>query len=312
MAPRTVKGLKDKAQAKELEGSSMVVTKARDVKTELDNLKNHYKDSPAKTLKTYVDNYKKVQIKTEGRELKDVPLEDMILIVGGMSESYASQKAYLNIWSLCNFRINNMLASEPYKKYVEYLERGIQSQMKVSHEIKMEFVATQEQIIEHENKMYDKKNYVAYVVCRLMNRLLCRNKDLNLYLVDNIEDIDDINDGNFLICGDKESCIIRNEYKTVRKYGQLCDYIPMDKKLKTALDNLPKKEYLFPDADTPGKLQCRLKKCLYTNEVGYLNSAIELIKKSGNLGRLREISASRGTGLDQLLTSYDLGHLLQV
>jgi len=49
---------------------------------------------------------------------------------------------------------------------------------------------------------------------------------------------------------------------------------------------------------------------LYTNEVGYLHSSIELIKKSGNLGRLREISASRGTGLDQLLTSYDLGHLL--
>ncbi len=310
MAPRTVKSMKDKAQAKELEGSSMCVTKAKDIKTELDNLKNHYKDSPAKTLKTYIDNYKKVQIKTGGRELKDVPLEDMILIVGSMSESYASQKAYLNIWSLCNFRINNMLASEPYKKYVEYLERGIQSQMKVSHEIKMEFVATQEQILKHENRMYDSKNYIAYVVCRLMNHLLCRNKDLNLYLVDNIEDIDDINDGNFLIVGDKESCVIRNHYKTFRKYGQLCDYIPMDDKLKLALDNIPKKEYLFPDADTPGKMQNRLKKCLYTNEVGYLNSALELIKKSGNLGRLREISASRGTGLDQLLTSYDLGHLL--
>ncbi len=309
MAPkRTIKSMKQ--TAKELEGSSMSVIKAKDVKTELDNLKEHYKESPAKTLKTYVDNYKKVQGRTEGRELKDVPLEDMILIVGGMSESYASQKAYLNIWSLCNFRINNILASVPYKKYVEYLERGIQSQMKVTHEIKMEFVATQEKIIEHENKMYESKNYVAYVVCRLMNHLLCRNKDVNLFVVDDMDDIDDINDGNFLICGDKESCLIRNDYKTVRKYGQLCDYIPMDAKLRTALENIPKKEYLFPGADTSGKLQNRLKKCLYTNEVGYLNSAIEMIKKSGNLSRLREISLSRGTSLEQLLTSYDLGHLL--
>jgi len=309
MAPkRTVKAMKQ--AAKELEGSSMSVIKAKDIKTELDNLKDHYKESPAKTLKTYVDNYKKVQIKTGGKELRDVPLEDMILIVGGMSESYASQKAYLNIWSLCNFRINNILASEPYKKYVEYLERGIQSQMKMTHEIKMEFVATQEQILEHENKMYENKNYVGYVVCRLMNHLLCRNKDVNLFVVDDMDDIPDINDGNFLICGDKESCVIRNDFKTVRKYGQLCHYIPMDAKLRTALKNIPKKEYLFPDADTSGKLQNRLKKCLYTSEVGYLHSAIEVIKKSGNIGKLREISASRGTSLEQLLTSYDLGHLL--
>ena len=296
--------------SKELVGSSMSVIKAKDVKTEFDILKEHYSDSPAKTKKTYFDNYKKVHDQCEGRELNQVPLEDMVLIAGKLSQSFASQKAFLNIWSLCNFKLQNLQASEPYKKYIETLENGITSQMKITHSIKMDSVASQEDILDHEDKMYIESKWSAYVACRIVRELLCRNKDLNLIVVDNIDEIEDVNVGNWLVANDDEIVVIRNDYKTFKTYGSLRHELKMDRMLITACDQLPRRQLLFPGADNPSKLQNRLKHSLYTSEVGYLHTAIEQIKKTGNIGRLREIASTRGSSVDQLLTAYNLGYLL--
>ena len=311
MAPktRTVKAMAPKV-SKELAGSSMSVIKAKDVKTEFDILKDHYSDSPAKTKKTYFDNYKKVHDQCEGRELNQVPLEDMVLIAGKLSQSFASQKAFLNIWSLCNFKLQSLQASEPYKKYIETLEKGITSQMKVTHSIKMDSVATQEEILDHEDKMYIESRWSAYVACRIVRELLCRNKDLNLIVVDEYDDIEDVNVGNWLVANDDEITVIRNDYKTFKTYGSLRHELKMDRMLITACENLPRNQLLFPGADNPSKLQNRLKHSLLTSEIGYLHAEIEKIKKTGNIGRLREIAATRGSSVDQLLTSYNLGYLL--
>ena len=113
-----------------------------------------------------------------------------------------------------------------------------------------------------------------------------------------------------MVANDDEITVIRNDYKTFKTYGNLRDELKMDAMLIAACDHLPRNQLLFPGADNPSKLQNRLKHSLFTNEVGYLNSEIEKIKKTGNIGRLREIASTRGSSLDQLLTSYDLGYLL--
>mgnify|MGYP003627834681 CR=1 FL=1 len=313
MAPRTVKSMKNKVKYVMPEGSGMSVTKAVDVKTELETLAEHYKDSPFKTKKTYIDNYKKVkEAYSHGIvDLGEIPLEDMILVAGQLSESYASQRAYLNIWSICNFKLKSYHASEPYIKYIDHLQKGIESQMRITHKIKLDSVFSSEDIIAHEESMYKQERWSAYVACRIVRELLCRNKDLGATVVDKYEDIPDANKGNWLICDTEEIKLIRNDYKTARTYGTLINNLNKDDKLINACSHLPRGELLFPGSDTAAKLQNRLRKSLLTNEVGYLNSAIEDVKKVGNIGRLRQISATRGSSLEQLLTSYDLGYLVE-
>ena len=319
MAPKTPKGrsasVENKVLSKELTGSFMSVTKAKDIKTEFDILKKYYADSPAKTKKTYYDNYKKVHAECEDRELNQVPLEDMVLIAGKLSQSFASQKAFLNIWSICNFKLQSLQASEPYKKYIETLENGITDQMKITHAIKMDSVASQEDILDHEERMYTAKRWSAYVACRIVRELLCRNKDLNLTVIDydqqhKIEFAVKTSYDNWFVIQGKEISVVRNNYKTAKKYGCLTNKLVADKKLLEACKHLDRDELLFPGADTAAKLQNRLKNSLFTSEVGYLHSEIEKIKRTGNIGRLREIAATRGSSVEQLLTSYDLGYLL--
>ena len=91
-------------------------------------------------------------------------------------------------------------------------------------------------------------------------------------------------------------------YKT---YGRI-EVSFTDKRFVYACKQLNYGEKLFPGADNPSKLQNRLKNALYTNEVQYLNTKIDEISKTGNLKELKIVSERRGSGLDQLITSYNL------
>jgi hypothetical protein len=297
-------------------GSCFTIGKPHDMETEMHKLEQFYKDSPAKTQRTYKDNYVKVsEAYCNGLcDLDGICLEDMVLLAGQMSQSYASQKAYLNVWSICNFKLKGQPVSESYKKYMLHVEEKITEQMKISHKTKLETVASQEDILAHEERMYTESRWSAYVACRIVRELLCRNKDLNLTVIDydqqhKIEFAVKTSYDNWFVIRGKEISVVRNDYKTCKKYGCLTNKLVADKKLLEACKHLRRDELLFPGADTASKLQNRLKNSLFTNEVGYLHASIQDIRQTGDLNRLREIAATRGSSVDQLLTSYNLEYL---
>ena len=257
--------------------------------------------SPA-TIKSYTQNYKKLRSKV-GKDLNEVPLEDLVLFIGQMSESYASQKSFANVWSICNYQMFSKDPHPAYIKYYKHLDDQIEIQLRAKHkEIKSNVIPT-EALIKHETELYKKGEFVKFVASFIVRNCYCRNRDLDITVVDNFDHVNETD--NFIVIQDKNISVIRQDYKTNKVYGRIQKEFT-DKKFVNACKNLTIGKKLFPDADNPSKLQTRLKAALYTNEVQYLNSKIDQISKTGDLKELKIVSELRGSGLDNLITSYNL------
>jgi hypothetical protein len=220
-----------------------------------------------------------------------------------MSDSYASQKAFANVWSICNYQMQLKETHQSYIKYYKHLDEQIELQLRAKHkEIKSDIIPM-ETLIKHEDKLYENEEFNKFVACFIVRNCYCRNADLNITIVG---DYDDVNsDDNFIVIRDKKIIVIRQDYKTNKTYGRI-EVSFTDKRFVHACKQLNYGDKLFPGADTPAKLQHRLKNALYTNEVQYLNTKIDQIAKTGDLKELKIVSDRRGSGLDQLITSYNL------
>ena len=280
----------------------MKIDRVIDMESEFSQLQQHIKDKSPATIKTYIQNYKKVRDKI-GQELKEVPLEDLILHIGQMSESYASQKAFANVWSICNFQMKGLETHPSYIKYCNHLVEQAELQMRAKHkEIKSDIIP-ESKLIEHELKLFSNKEFDKYVCSFIVRNCYCRNKDLDITLVKNYTDTNDTD--NFIIVQDDKVFILRQNYKTFKTYGKIVTMFT-EPDFVFSCNQLPINEKLFPGADNTSKLQNRLKHALYTNEVGYLNTKIEQISKSGDLAELRVVAQRRGSALENLVTDYNL------
>ena len=285
-----------------MNGAKMEVMHESDLDTEFMKFMTHVKDKSVATIKSYTQNYKKLREKV-GKDLQEVPLEDLVLEIGQMSDSYASQKCFSNVWSICNYQMNGRETHQSYIKYYKHLDEQIELQLRAKHkEIKSDIIPM-ETLIKHEDKLYENEEFNKFVACFIVRNCYCRNADLNITIV---SDYDDVNsDDNFIVIRDRKIVIIRQDYKTNKTYGRI-EVSLNDKRFVYACKQLNYGDKLFPGADTPAKLQHRLKNALYTNEVKYLNTKIDDISKIGNLKELKIVSDRRGSSLDHLITTYNL------
>jgi len=285
-----------------MDGAKMEIMHEADLDTEFMRFMKHVKDKSVATIKSYTQNYKKLRDKV-GKELHEVPIEDLVLDLGQMSDSYASQKAFANVWSICNYQMNGKETHPAYIKYYKHLDEQIEMQLRAKHKQIKDDVIPMKTLIDHEDKLYKNEQFDKFVACYIVRNCYCRNKDLDIMVVNNYDDVDDKN--NFIVVEDKKSIVIRQDYKTAKVHGKIQTEFK-DKKFVDACKNLPMNQKLFPTADTTAKLQNKLKNALYTNEVKYLNSKIDEISKTGDLQELKIVSDRRGSGLDQLISSYNL------
>jgi hypothetical protein len=285
-----------------MEGASMQILRAVDMETEFSRFQNHIKEKAPHTIKSYLQNYKKVRDKV-GKELCDVPLEDLVLEIGQMSDSYASQKAYANVWSICNFQMCGKETHPAYIKYYTYLEGKIEEQLRAKHKQIKDDVIPMADLIKHEDKLYKDEQFQKYVACFIVRNCCCRNKDLDITVTNIPESVNDKD--NFLVVYDNKVVVIRQDYKTAKVHGKI-ETIFKDKKFINACNKLSMNKKLFIGADTTAKLQNRLKNALFTNEVQYLNTKIDEISRTGDLKELKRVSELRGTGIDHLVTAYNL------
>ena len=126
--------------------------------SELDRLVEAISEKSDATIKTYTRNYVKLYDILK-KDLKNVSLEEMINCVSEMSDSYASQKSYANVWSICNHKLLNKETSNAYIEYVNELHENIKDQLHEKHQIKKENVIDYDDLLEHEDKLYDKKEF---------------------------------------------------------------------------------------------------------------------------------------------------------
>ena len=285
-----------------MEGASMQILRAIDMETEFSRFQNHIKNKASHTIKSYLQNYKKVRDKV-GKELCDVPLEDLVLEIGQMSDSYASQKAFANVWSICNYKMQNKETHPAYIKYFNYLEGKVEEQLRAKHKQIKSDIISMDTLIEHENKMYTEERFDKYVACFIVRNCYSRNRDLDIMVTNIPESVNDKE--NFLVVYDNKVTVIRQDYKTAKQHGKI-ETTFTDKKFVNACKNLSINQKLFNGADTTAKLQNRLKNALFTNEVQYLNSKIDEISRTGDLKELKRVSELRGTGIDHLITAYNL------
>jgi len=285
-----------------MDGAKMEIMREIDMETEFSRFQHHIKDKSPTTIKSYSQNYKKLREKV-GKDLQEVPLEDLVLDIGQMSDSYASQKCFSNVWSICNYQMNGKETHQSYIKYYKHLDEQIELQLRAKHkEIKSDIIPMAD-LIKHEDKLYENEEFNKFVACYIVRNCYCRNKDLDITVVNVPENVNDKD--NFIVVYDKKIYVIRQDYKTNKTYGRI-EVSFTDKRFVDACKQLNYGEKLFPGADTPAKLQHRLKNALYTNEVKYLNSRIDQISKTGDLKELKIVSDRRGSSLDHLITTYNL------
>ena len=285
-----------------MDGASINIIHESQLDTEFMKFLAHITTKSPATIKSYTQNYKKVREKV-GMDLNQVPLEDLVLFIGQMSESYASQKSFANVWSIINHQMCSKDPHPSYIKYYKHLDDQIEIQLRAKHkEIKSKVIPT-EVLIKHETELYKKGEFTKFVACFIVRNCYCRNRDLDITVVDNLENVNETD--NFIVVSDKNITVIRQDYKTNRTHGRIQKEFT-DTKFVNACKSLTIGNKLFPGADNPSKLQTKLKSALYTNEVQYLNSKIDQISKTGNLKELKIVSELRGSGMDHLITSYNL------
>ena len=164
---------------------------------------------------------------------------------------------------------------------------------------------TVQQLQEHENKWYSLGKWNYYIAHFLINHYFTRNLDVNVKIVKNLDETNDKD--NFLVIKHKPNQIIyiRNDYKTVWKYGTKTFIIKDRKFFKAVNEQLKTSPYLVADHDDQNKFYRFLQYALFPemNEGLYLKVHIKNIKDKTDLLTIAE---RRGTSEKLLLTSYNL------
>lgn len=158
---------------------------------------------------------------------------------------------------------------------------------------------------DHIEQLYQKENYLPYVINHLIRHHYVRNKDLMFDWVLTQKETQDTSK-NYMLYERKKNQItwIRNNYKTVGKYGQQKTIID-NERLQMALKKCNSKG-MFPITDSDDKIGYHIQKHSF-NQLGegaLLKIVINHYKDDINM--LKLISNSRGTDLPTLLTSYNV------
>jgi len=156
-------------------------------------------------------------------------------------------------------------------------------------------------------KLWSSNMYRDYIINFLLRHHYVRNQDLIFDIVDTkAATLDDPN-ANYLWLDRKKQMVhyIRNNYKTAKTYGQKVTKIDNERFLH-AVKKCHKQMYCFPITDDVDKIGYYVQKLSF-NKLGE-GACMKIIVNHyrDDIQRLKEISQSRGTNLETLMTSYNI------
>ncbi len=159
--------------------------------------------------------------------------------------------------------------------------------------------------------LYEHGKYSDFIINYLMLELHVRNKDLVFKIVTRKKDmVDKTKNYIWLDVRHKKALYVRNDYKTSKTYGEKRNQIT-DTRFITALKRVLACQKHQEECGVIIKNQEHVgyyvQKSSYKNmgEGAYLKVIIDAHRKQGDMQKLTEIAANRGTDVTTLLNSYE-------
>lgn len=280
---------------------------------EYDKLMNDIKDKSESTKKNYRLQYNKlyklIQENDNPLYIKDVS-QDKIIKLAKQEKTTNSQQALLNIAIVVkkdNKKDNKKLIDLRDKNRTQLVE-----ETKEKNIILSENLPEYEELIEYLEHLYDRSDWIDYIINYLLIHFNVRNKDLVFDIVTRKKDVnlkDQDDDKNYIWLAKDKAVYYRKDYKTAWKYGRKENVIK-DKKLLMALRRVfacqKHNESCGVFIPTLSQADYYIKKATYKNlgEGKYFKIAVKHFKN--DLQKLKEMSENRGTSIDTISNFYDV------
>lgn len=255
-----------------------------------------------KTLKTYRSLYNNhlKQFEHNGK----FRIGDIDLIAKDITHLDVSNNTVLTILAVfINIVEANGRSTEKIKKMQKSL---FETKKKDTIERKMskETLPSYKELIDYNKYLYREKEWKSYLISYLLSTYACRNMDVNVFF---ITDKKDNNEKDNFILMRKNDCVwIRNDYKTFKSYGVKKITI-LNKKFFRACNIFIEdgNDRLLQNSDD---LYKKIIKHTYKglSESDICKIVVSDIDLNKNEKRLRDISFSRGTTIEVLLSEYRL------
>ena len=263
------------------------------------------------TIKSYKASYKKMRNLLNGKNIRDSAQETCSNVIQVAMEKINTQMSLINICVL----VRKLEPEMPVDRLVEQrsINKGVvRDALKQVNTLK-ELPSLEDYDIYLES-LWDKKKYKEYIINYLLRHHYVRNLDLIFDIVSSkSETLDDLCKNYIWLDRRQSRCVyIRNMYKTAKTYGQKKAVIT-DKRFLSAVKKEFKKMDSFPIEEDPALIGYRINKMTLPDKKGNRlgeSNCLKIIVNHyrDNYQKLKEISLSRGTNLEVLLTSYNISY----
>ena len=256
------------------------------------------------TKKSYRTSYRKLR-NLLGKNVADTAQDTTASAIMKSTENINSAQALINIAILVREQMKN-------KMPVDYLvEQRTTNKADVTENLKQANLFTELPTLSEFDlfleDLWGENKFREYIVNYLIRHHYVRNMDLIFDIVETKRETLENENANYLWLDRKKQVVhyIRNNYKTARTYGQKVTKIDNERFL-TAVKKCHRQLYCFPITEDPDKIGYYIQKMSF-RELGEGACMKIIINHYRNdITRLKEISQSRGTNLEVLLTSYNI------
>ena len=257
------------------------------------------------TKKSYKTSYRKLR-NILGKDVADTAQDTTSKAIMASTDNINSCQALINIAIILREKIKKM----PIDELVE--QRSL-NKADVNEHLKQANLFTElpslEEVDGYIETLWKQSKYRDYIINYLIRHHYVRNQDLGFDIVETKKETLEDQTKNWLWLDRKSQRVnyIRNNYKTFKTYGQKVTVITNERFLR-AVKVCNRQLYAFPITTESDKLGYYIQK-MTLNQIGESKMLKVVINHyRDDISKLKEISQSRGTNLETLLTSYNINY----
>ena len=290
------------------------------------------KDLKGQSMKMYFTNFRKFE--DMNNNILTANQKVIIDYIKNAKKTDGSNPAPNTLLSMNSFAISFRRHYEkPVNKLLkqrEELEDENKKRKTIINKDKLSNLPTLEEIKAHENKLFRDGDWLGFIIVHVLRMVNVRIKDLNILILKPghkfsggaMKNQDDKNN-YFFVRKNGEVMYVRNNYKTVDKYGMKQNLLTA-KKLRQAVANFidntglelskDKPIYLFSKSNNKNEQldETSLNRIIQSktlNNLGenqYNNIIVTEAMKNKNYKKLKQIEQNRGTDMSTLMEQYGL------
>ena len=253
------------------------------------------------TIKMYEKAYDKLYNNLGKIFISESSQDEIIESINELSKSISQKYTFVNI-AIMIYNLKKLNDSK-LQKYRDKLRVQRTKHIEKSNTEKAQLLPSYDELKKFVENLYKEQKYREYIINFLMFKFGLRNLDLNLFITDNKEDINDTD--NFIFLKKTEIDLIINNYKTYKTYGQKKIKIRL-KPFTVACNNLLGEMLIPVEPISQGKYIQRVT----MNGIGEGSIFKILIKNcltmKNPLNEIKKIATTRGTDVNTVIEYYNI------